>query len=1646
MITLLKIRMTFIKRNVMKSLCTYIIFPLIFICYGPFFEWYIKKVTNNKLILINNPEDQSSAEYFHEQILFQKESFTFSNKEKMIIINNNYSNISDDIIDKCKAINNLTIRVFNNETAFKNYTNSKEYEKETEITLLVEIANYNELKYRIANITKTSLETSSNLFEIDLKKSTKLKGKNKVIGFSKIQNLITYYIQKRNNTINKNIKIQSTQFYNNKEIIDNGISSILNFDFDLTYITLFFGSNLFQMTINTIILWMVKEKENHLLEFLYRQGITSKQNFLSWSLLYLITSIIPFFGAVFFYSYNLLPNINIFLIIFVQLLLTISTFFFIILIQSFLKTVKSTNSIIKLFSLIMMVFSITIFLSGFSKILKFFTMLIPNVCYIMTMLNLYRINNFTNFSFELLTMNSEGEFCFMVCIIYFICLSIIYLLLTVFVIKYQNSGLDFISFIKSPIYGKNRINIGKILLEEETEEKININSNHENLTEKELLNKENNNYLNIKNVTRIYGDLKAVNNFSGEIFPDEIFCLLGHNGAGKTTLIKMISGIEDPDKGDIFIGIKSIITDKKFLFENLGVCTQEDIFFDYLTVKEHLKYIVQIKGNYDNINQVEDFIQNIKLGEKQNDLCSTLSGGQKRKLCVAMALIGNSKLILLDEPTSGIDVIARRELWKFLKMNKKDKIIILTTHSLEEAEFLGDKIGIMTEGKFICSGTSSYLKNKFPCGFNLNLIINNKIFRYKKNELMNELKKIDKSALIKIYSNVIFSINFNLIKENTISEIFNYLDLIKNDFGIEQYTISTTSLEDVFINLNTNEMSNNLFSEKKDEESLTISGEKNIEDYNIPFSTQVKANIKRNLITLWRDKVTFIFEIVSSLGMLFLFSIGLNSILTDKNEYIEVEKLLTMSKIYISTKNKDFLNSSYYDKFKNEMKIEWLNKTDFKKYNEFVSYMLNQSKLTNEKSAIYIEENNNDINIINLYQGNSPDYYIATTNMLINIISEKYYGIIINSGKSYSDIPLGIKSGFIRKFASAYVEFIIYTLIFQSLFTISSYMINTPLKERTNNTKHILYLSGNDKLSYWIGIFVVDILKVIIFIFILFPILLMQSSRYIFVSIIIFMCLISLIFFVYIFTFFVDNEEDGVKNFILFGNILSIIIFYFSIIRIIIYYLSKNLLNELLESLFKGDYIITETDIFPISSILFLFLRYFIIILNSNDNSSFNRLTLRYMIIYLIEAIIYGLFLILIESGVFGKILNSILVKYSFSKIDNLNPQPINNENEEDNSRTEILISNEVRLENKNKYLEEQKQKANNISMTTRIINLTKTFWVCKGANIRAVNKINFGLEENEKFGLLGFNGSGKTTTFKSITQEILYDSGEIYLFGKELKSDFNSMRKIIGYCPQENSIFEYLSVEETLNYYKTLKGINISIKEISEKFGLTLYLKTICKNLSGGNKRKLTFAISIINNPKILLLDEPSTGVDPESRRIMWKNIMNLSSNNNKFNMILSTHSMEEAEILCDTVSWLKNGNFECVGNPEKLKIEFSAGYIFHIKIKKNINNELSTDDNKSYEFNKKILGWDKLDDRIKNNSYYIDKLNNVFDVIKEKINSIEIKEVLQDDSFDFVIDIINDVKGQLFTLILSIKEKFDYVDEISIRMQSLENILTNL
>ena len=397
---------------------------------------------------------------------------------------------------------------------------------------------------------------------------------------------------------------------------------------------------------------------------------------------------------------------------------------------------------------------------------------------------------------------------------------------------------------------------------------------------------------------------------------------------------------------------------------------------------------------------------------------------------------------------------------------------------------------------------------------------------------------------------------------------------------------------------------------------------------------------------------------------------------------------------------------------------------------------------------------------------------------------------------------------------------------------------------------------------------------------------------------------------------------------------------------------------------------------------------------------------------------------------------------------------------------TPLITNNNINTNNnnnnvipKNNCIEKEISKVNNDvenRLTTKIISLKKTYWLCCKKNIRAINNLYLGLENTEKFGLLGFNGSGKTTTFKTITREILFDSGEIILFGKNIKTQFNDLRQYIGYCPQENPLFDYMKVKEIIKFYLSLKNNNESVANICHKFGLEKYMETYCINLSGGNKRKLSFAISIMCEPKILLLDEPSTGVDPESRRIMWKNIMETSKKRDYFNMILSTHSMEEAEVLCDTVSWLKSGNFLSIGNPEKLKIELSAGYKLHIKFIKSDeediieNKELITEEeNIQTNISNDINGLDKYTELINSNKElqnYMKELEKVISLIKDKCSEIVLQKINKDFSFEFNVHAIKEKQNDLFIQILEMKNTNKLLSEINISMESLENILTKL
>lgn len=212
----------------------------------------------------------------------------------------------------------------------------------------------------------------------------------------------------------------------------------------------------------------------------------------------------------------------------------------------------------------------------------------------------------------------------------------------------------------------------------------------------------------IENVKKSYKDTKALKGVSAEIKSGELYGLLGLNGAGKTTLISVIAGLIKADEGDITVDGKSVKTDSDEVKRIIAVSPQETAVAPNLTVKENLEFFAELYGKPKDRAIIA--IQEFGLTEVANKRAKTLSGGYARRLSVAAAVITEPKLLILDEPTLGLDVIARRELWKLINARKGKTTIILTTHYLEEVEALCDRICALKEGEKIFEGTVDEMK------------------------------------------------------------------------------------------------------------------------------------------------------------------------------------------------------------------------------------------------------------------------------------------------------------------------------------------------------------------------------------------------------------------------------------------------------------------------------------------------------------------------------------------------------------------------------------------------------------------------------------------------------------------------------------------------------------------------------------------------------------------------------------------------------------------------------------------------------------------------------------------------------------------------------------------------------------------------
>ncbi|KAL9264205.1 ABC transporter A family member 1-like protein [Drosera capensis] len=1152
--------------------------------------------------------------------------------------------------------------------------------------------------------------------------------------------------------------------------------------------------------------------------------------------------------------------------------------------------------------------------------------------------------------------------------------------------------------------------------------------------------------LQIRNLHKVYsskrGKCCAVNSLQLTLYENQILALLGHNGAGKSTTISMLVGLLSPTSGDALVFGRNILADMVEIRKELGVCAQNDILFPELTVKEHLEIYAVLKGAKEDIlqNSVSEMMEEVGLADKANTVVSALSGGMKRKLSLGIALIGNSKVVILDEPTSGMDPYSMRLTWQLIKRMKKGRIILLTTHSMDEAEVLGDRIAIMANGSLKCCGSSLFLKHHYGVGYTLTLVKNapdaslaaDVIYRHIPSASLVSEVGAEMSYKLPLASSASF--------ENMFKEIEGYMkqadpisDINRGDhncFGIESYGISVTTLEEVFLRVagsNLDDADYQLAKTSSDSAVVQASHHYGLNDKSgfklsggykniiwgmcmllwrsfvfvfaaiwglinlvfmhccccpilsrTEFWQHTKALLKKRAISAKRDHKTIVFQLVIPaaflfLGLLFLklkphpdeesltfTTANFNPLLTggggggpipfDLSWPISEEVALLVEGGWIQ----EFKPSIY--RFPDTEKATedaiaaagTILGLRLLSMSEFLMSSLNESYQA-RYGAIVMDNQHGDGSVGYTVLHNSSCQHAAPT--YINLLNAAILRLASSGGNKTIQtrnhpLPMTKSQHLQRHDLDAFSAAIIINVAFS--FIPASFAV--PLvKEREVKAKHQQLI----RLDQFIGS---DSFWPTVIMFIEYG-LAIASSTY---------CL----------TFFFSDHTMA-QNVVLLahfftGLVLMVISFIMGLVQ------TTKSLNSLLKNFFRLSPGFCFADGLASLALLRQGMK------SKSSNGVFDWNVTGASICYLgAEGIIYFLLTLGIEFlPPFN--LSAWTIGHRWRNIRNLWPK-----NSSDSLEPLLESSSDVLPLDIDEDMDVKTERNRVLSGATDnaiiyLQNLRKIYPGGKHQDPKvAVHNLTFAVEEGECFGFLGTNGAGKTTTLSMLSGETYPTDGTAFVFGKNIRSNPKAARKHIGYCPQFDALLEHLTVREHLELYAKIKGVpDYRIQEVvMEKiveFDLLNYANKLSYTLSGGNKRKLSVAIAMIGDPPIVVLDEPSTGtqlmflcffavlnfllnrihdhpsslatflqgdsdafirthlclgMDPIAKRFMWEVISHLSTRRGRTAVILTTHSMNEAQALCTRIGIMVGGRLRCIGSPQHLKTRFGNHLELEVK-----------------------------------------------------------------------------------------------------------------
>ncbi|CAF3876784.1 unnamed protein product [Rotaria sp. Silwood2] len=1203
----------------------------------------------------------------------------------------------------------------------------------------------------------------------------------------------------------------------------------------------------------------------------------------------------------------------------------------------------------------------------------------------------------------------------------------------------------------------------------------------------------------------------AVSNLSMNIYSGQLTALLGHNGAGKSTTISMITGLIPPTSGHIIVNGYDIATSMDNVRNTLGLCPQYNILFDHLTVREHLKLFSILKGHPSNDidREITKMVTDLMLTDKLDVLSSALSGGMKRKLSVGIALIANSKVVILDEPTSGMDPAARRSTWEMLQRFRLDRTILFTTHFMDEADVLGDRIAIMGEGRIRCFGSPFFLKTAYGVGYHL---IISKDANADPNQIFQLVHKHIDQARLESAISAECKILLPHSSSAKFPALFEDLERRKDRLEIFSIGLSETSIEEVFmkiveedesdeIKITTTYHSNNNALENNGRENDT---EQLYSPTDIPQSTaKTKTNSSNRKLKIVKNTgITLIFQqfyalllkrILNSMrNYLVLFAAILPVLFVVISLIIEqqIPKPEDSPPLFMSLARYEKTHVPYtYDR-NQTLAIDFIRSyenalKESTKPVTLIDLTMNNTRpcqngtLTNITSYlscigqrsllelsdqyligtdVVVDLSDQLLNITGLF--NNQPYHIPalTLNYLTNALLKQYSPTSMMNRTIHV-----INHPFPRSLVETITDFqsqqffgfrMASSIVFGFGFMMASFAVFL-IKERVSKAKHLQFLSGASGINFWLSTFIWDLVYYIvatICILIIWTIFYHTAAlkddliAYLDVNRLGYTILLYLLYgfahipMTYLLSFIFQIPASGFA----WMTIINIITSQATLLAVVILSIPQLDLVHVADIL-EWIFLILFPNFCLGQGLNNMYQNYAlnelcgpIVVLcdfmpnpccKNNCNSDCVSWTTNYLSW---EKPGIGRFLVFmgIQSVVLFAILlfitYQILPKcwfYTHRKphLNNTNYAGLENNNRENTANhttsSMIPISDDTQIS----YLhddEDVQDEAERIQTTsydelmqTDVLVLNQVSKLYSGT-FRAVDQLCLGVKQRECFGLLGVNGAGKTTTFKMITGDETVDQGSIIVDSIDLSGQLRTAQRRMGYCPQFDALIDLLTGEETLYMFARLRGVKEHlipriVLSLIELMSLQKHAKKPVYAYSGGNKRKLSAAVSLIGDPSIVFLDEPTTGMDPKARRHFWNAIAQFRDHGKP--IILTSHSMEECEALCTRLAIMVNGKFKCLGSIQHLKSKFGAGYTLMAKL--NVFNETL--------------------------------VNGFYSVIKNSFANIQLKEAYE----GFVHIHINEANislAQLFRIIESCKQTYS-IENYTVSQTTLEQVFLN-